>query len=116
MLGITESSASALFTFNTAEVESSKITEDEEEPATYQAALKSPQAEKWKEAMQQEWQALIENQTFVGIASHRSPLRRGAPLEASPQQRLRRDPGNGGLAFSHSSVFSISSSFVLHTS
>ena len=64
MLGITESSASALFTFNTAEVESWKITEDEDEPATYQAALKSPQAEKWKQAMRQEWQVLIENRTF----------------------------------------------------
>jgi len=52
----------------------------------------------------------------VGIASRRSPLRRGALVEASPQQRLRRDPGNGGLAFSHSSVFSISSSFLLYTS
>jgi len=64
MLGITESPASALLTFKIAEVESTKIPEDEYEPATYQAALKSPQAEKWKEAMQQEWQALIENETF----------------------------------------------------
>ena len=64
MLGITESSASALFTFKTAEVESTKIPENEYKPTTYQAALKSPQTEKWKEAMRHEWQPLIENRTF----------------------------------------------------
>jgi hypothetical protein len=37
---------------------------DENEPATYKAALQSPQATEWKEAMRQEWQALVENQTF----------------------------------------------------
>jgi hypothetical protein len=37
---------------------------DENEPATYKAALRSPQATEWKEAMRQEWQALVENQTF----------------------------------------------------
>jgi len=72
MLGITESSASALLTFKIAEVESTNIPEDEYEPATYEAALKSPQAEKWKEAMQQEWQALIENQTFEIVKENRT--------------------------------------------
>jgi len=81
MLGITESSASALFTFNTAEVESSKITEDEDEPATYQAALKSPQAEKWKEAMQQEWQTLIENQTFDTVEENLYRVHRNEPMQ-----------------------------------
>jgi len=71
MLGITESSASALLTSKIAEVESTKIPEDEHEPATYQAALKSPQAEKWKEAMRQEWQALIENRTFDIVEENR---------------------------------------------
>jgi len=42
MLRITESSASALFTFKITRVELTKIPEDEYEPATYQAALKSP--------------------------------------------------------------------------
>jgi len=54
MLGITKSLASALLTFKIAKVISTKNLEDEYEPVTYEAALKSPQAEKWKEAMQQE--------------------------------------------------------------
>jgi len=70
MLGITESLASALLTSKIAEFEST-IPEDEYEPATYQAALKSSQAQKWKEAMQQEWQALIENQTFDFVEQKR---------------------------------------------
>ena len=66
MLGITDIPASALLAFEIGEGESTRIREPEEEyePATYHAALKSPQAEKWKEAMAQEWQALIENRTF----------------------------------------------------
>jgi hypothetical protein len=36
----------------------------ENDPLTYQAALRSPQATQWKEAMRQEWQALVENHTF----------------------------------------------------
>jgi len=38
--------------------------EVEPEPTTYKAALQSLQASKWKAAMQQEWQALIDNHTF----------------------------------------------------
>jgi len=38
--------------------------ENESEPLTYKAALRSPQARQWKEAMRQEWQALVENHTF----------------------------------------------------
>jgi len=38
--------------------------ENESEPLTYKAALQSPQARQWKEAMRQEWQALVENHTF----------------------------------------------------
>ena len=37
---------------------------NESEPLTYKAALQSPQARQWKEAMCQEWQALVENHTF----------------------------------------------------
>jgi hypothetical protein len=35
---------------------------DESEPANYNAALLSPQAGEWKQAMRQEWQKLVENQ------------------------------------------------------
>jgi len=38
--------------------------ENESEPLTYKAALQSRQARQWKEAMRQEWLALIENHTF----------------------------------------------------
>ena len=38
--------------------------EIEPEPSTYKAALRSPQARQWKEAMRQEWQALVDNHTF----------------------------------------------------
>jgi len=37
---------------------------NESEPLTYKAALQSPQARQWKEAMRQEWQTLVENHTF----------------------------------------------------
>jgi len=37
---------------------------NESEPLTYKAALRSPQASQWKEAMCQEWQVLVENHTF----------------------------------------------------
>jgi len=44
------------------------------EPLTYKAALRSPQARQWKEAMCQEWQALVENHSFdiveKGITVH----------------------------------------------
>jgi hypothetical protein len=38
--------------------------EEEIEPTTYRAALRSPQAREWKDAMCHEWQALVENHTF----------------------------------------------------
>ena len=38
--------------------------ENESEPVTYKAALRSPPAREWKEAMRQEWQALVENHMF----------------------------------------------------
>ena len=41
-------------------VESNK----ESELPTYKAALQSPQAREWKEAMSQEWQVLVENYKF----------------------------------------------------
>ena len=42
--------------------------ENESEPLTYKAALQSPQAGQWKEAMRQEWQALVDNHTFDIVA------------------------------------------------
>ena len=57
----------------TAEIEptSEPITvecDHKSEPLTYKAALRSPQARQWKEAMRQEWQALVENNTFDVMA------------------------------------------------
>jgi len=46
---------------------SNTINGPENEPATYEAALRSPQAREWEEAMCQEWQALIENHTFDAV-------------------------------------------------
>ena len=43
------------------------INGPENEPATYEAALRSPQAREWEEAMRQEWQALLENHTFDAV-------------------------------------------------
>jgi len=42
--------------------------EIEPETSTYKAALRSPQARQWKEAMRQEWQALVDNHTFDIVA------------------------------------------------
>ena len=42
--------------------------DNESEPLTYKAALHSSQAREWKEAMRQEWQALVENHTFDIVA------------------------------------------------
>jgi hypothetical protein len=38
--------------------------EGEIEPTTYRAALRSPQAREWKDAVHHEWQVLVENHTF----------------------------------------------------
>jgi len=56
--------ASAFLTLGITEMEPI----DESEPLTYKAALQSPQARQWKEAMRQEWQALVENHTFDIVA------------------------------------------------
>jgi len=76
MLGITDIPASALLAFQIGKGESTMIREAEEEyePATYHAALKSPQAEKWKEVMAQEWQALIENPTFDIVTENQKSI------------------------------------------
>jgi len=42
--------------------------DNESEPLTYKAALQSSRAREWKEAMRQEWQALVENHTFDIVA------------------------------------------------
>ena len=56
LLAITESSND--------EAEAETINRPENERTTYLAALRSPQAQEWKEAMRQEWHALVENHTF----------------------------------------------------
>jgi len=42
--------------------------ENESEPLTYKAALQSPQAKEWQDAIRQQSQALIENHTFDIVA------------------------------------------------
>jgi len=50
-------------------IESATIEcENESEPLTYKAALRSPEAREWQDTMHQEWQALIENHTFNIVA------------------------------------------------
>ena len=56
-LGITETSGEA-------EPGEPTTGEMEPEPTTYKAALRRQQASKWKDAMRQEWQVLIDNHTF----------------------------------------------------
>jgi len=58
LLGIAEASE------DEAEMEQTIECENESEPLTYKAALRSLQARQRKEAMRQEWQALVENHTF----------------------------------------------------
>jgi len=58
LLGIAETSG------DVAKIEPIVESSNEREPSTYKAALRSPQASEWKEAMRQEWQALVENHTF----------------------------------------------------
>ena len=58
LLGIAEASE------DEAEMEPTIECENKSEPLTYKAALRSPQARQWKEAMRQEWQALVENHTL----------------------------------------------------
>jgi len=67
LLGITETSedeAEPIIEPDTIESTTNKSLDNESEPLTYKAALRSPQARQWKEAMRQEWQALVENHTF----------------------------------------------------
>jgi len=51
LLGIAEASE------DEAKMEPTIECENKSEPVTYKAALRSPQARQWKEAMRQEWQA-----------------------------------------------------------
>jgi hypothetical protein len=64
------------------------INSPENEPATYEAALRSPQAREWEEAMRQEWQALIENHTFDAV-------RRNHAFDAERDRGKRQTAGNG---------------------
>jgi len=42
--------------------------ENKRKPLTYKAALQSPEAREWQDAMYQKWQALVKNHTFVIVA------------------------------------------------
>jgi len=84
LLGIAEASE------DEAEIEptSESITvecDNESEPLTYKAALRSPQARQWKEAMRQEWQALVENHTFDVVA-------KGNAVHTSMTDRTVKEP------------------------
>jgi hypothetical protein len=68
LLGITETSE------DDAVEPTSVKCENESEPLTYKAALRSPQARHWKEAMRQEWQALVDNHTFDIMAKGNTVL------------------------------------------
>jgi len=56
------------------EEEIETINGPENEPATYEAALRSPQAREWEEAIRQEWQALLENHTFDAVQGRNHPF------------------------------------------
>ena len=58
LLGITDMSG------DVAEIEPIVEFSNEGKRSTYKTTLRSPQASEWKEAMRQEWQALVENHTF----------------------------------------------------
>ena len=69
LLGITETSEDEaeiepIIEPDTIESATNKSLDNESEPLTYKAALRSPQARQWKEAMHQKWKALVENHTF----------------------------------------------------
>ena len=64
------------------------INGPENEPATYEAAIRSPQAREWEEAMRQEWQTLIENHTFDVERRNRRP-----DDDRSPEKRQNEDYG-----------------------
>jgi len=71
LLGITETSegeAQPIIEPDTIESAANKSLNNESEPLTYKAALRTPQARQWKEAIRQEWQALVENHTFDIVA------------------------------------------------
>jgi len=63
LLGIAEASEDEA-SEDEAKMEPTIECENESEPPTYKAALRCLQARQWKEAMRQEWEALVENHTF----------------------------------------------------
>jgi len=73
-LGIAEATEAA----EAGENEIETINGPENEPATYEVALRSTQAREWEEAIRQEWQVLIENHTFDAVqGNHNSGTDRG---------------------------------------
>ena len=68
LLGIGETSGAKIEPTVESESRSETRLDNESEPLTYKTALQSPQAREWKEALRQEWQALVENHTFDIVA------------------------------------------------
>ena len=66
-LGIAGAAAAENAEATAGEDEIGTINGAENEPATYEAALRSSQAREWEEAMRQEWQVLLENHTFDAV-------------------------------------------------
>jgi len=67
------------------------INGPENEPATYEAALRSPQAREWEEAMRQEWQTLLENHTFDTVQGNHSAF----GTDHDQDQGRRQTEGSG---------------------
>jgi hypothetical protein len=68
LLGIADTSENESEIEPIVESESVSGLDNESEPLTYKAALQSSHAKEWKEAMRQEWQALVDNHTFDIVA------------------------------------------------
>ena len=67
------------------------INGPENEPATYEVALRSPQVREWEEAMRQEWQTLLENHTFDTVQGNHTAF--GA--DDDQDQGRRQTEGSG---------------------
>jgi len=90
LLGITETSEDEaeiqpIMERDTVESATNKSLDNESEPLTYRAALRSPQARQWKEPMHQEWQALVENDTF-------DIVKKGNVVQTPITDRIEEEP------------------------
>ena len=90
LLGMTETSEDEaeiqpIIESDTIESATSKSLDNESEPLTYRAALRSPQARQWEEPMHQEWQALVENDTF-------DIVKKGNVVQTPITDRIEEEP------------------------